>query len=380
MSYSDGTFTSLTQDGKARVSMPLAQDGSNAEMTERDYVILPANFSPTLPTYSITDPDNANAYLVEESAPADHGAGLLGVTRTFHEIPSATTVYTTTPITKPAFPSADFEEYWVDNTTSDGLVNIWGLAEPVDAYAYPTGGTFTVTYKTSTTAALAYNASNAAIAAAINALADVVTDSFTVTVTNTLTSNGGLAISGGTTSTSNWTLNVAGLTPSCVTPSGYVGGFSNFTIYTARAAITYEYGGHGLSAGTHFVRLLNGTTGGGVVVTATYVNADDFTVPNTDPSLPATYTEARIFVRTYTPGTARMRARNVTTYYLPGVTGGISTPDDIPLPGNLANDNELLLAVCENTTGYQDYDADDLGVYMGEIYQQRVTQIDMADL
>ena len=87
------------------------------------------------------------------------------------------------------------------------------------------------------------------------------------------------------------------------------------------------------------------------------------------------------YLRDYTPGTDRVGLRRTQKFYLPGVTGGITTPADIPLPALLVNDVELLASLLANTTGYQTYDASELTRWNEwPIYTQTYDEINMADL
>lgn len=87
------------------------------------------------------------------------------------------------------------------------------------------------------------------------------------------------------------------------------------------------------------------------------------------------------YLRDYTPGTDRVGLRRTQKFYLPGVTGGITTPADIPLPSLLVNDVELLASLLANLTGYQTYDASELTRWNdGPIYTQTYDEINMADL
>lgn len=323
------------------------------------------------------DPDDPLAYLIAEGPPQRTALGNWEWQRTFANVPPQQVDYSSAAINKPAFPTAAFGGYWVDNTTSEGTVNVYGLAQTVTPSAYPTGGTFTLTYQTSTTAALAYDASDASIASACNALSDVVSDGLTITIANLLSTDGSIRIqtSGSPIfSSDNWTLAVGGLTPTCLTPFSQVGVNADFRLFTARDLINYNLPSHG-KTGTFFVRL-----GGAGVFSATVVDANNFTVSNNVPQLPPTYTSSQLFVRTYTPGPARIRTRRTTSFYLPGVTSGITTPADIPVPDIATNDNVLLLLVCENATGFETYDAEPLSRWLsGPVYQQTIIATDMAN-
>lgn len=87
------------------------------------------------------------------------------------------------------------------------------------------------------------------------------------------------------------------------------------------------------------------------------------------------------YLRDYTAGTDRVGTKSTQKFYLPGVTSGITTPQDIPLPALLLNDAELLTSLVTNLTGYQTYDATELEPWNDSpIYTQTLVQIDMATL
>lgn len=86
------------------------------------------------------------------------------------------------------------------------------------------------------------------------------------------------------------------------------------------------------------------------------------------------------YYRAYTPGTDRVGTRNTQKFYLPSVTPGIATAADIPIPSTLLNDSDFIASVIANTSGYQTYDANELGTWRGPIYTQTLTDINMADV
>lgn len=87
------------------------------------------------------------------------------------------------------------------------------------------------------------------------------------------------------------------------------------------------------------------------------------------------------YLRDYTPGTDRVGIRFTQKFYLPGVTVGIASPTDIPLPALLLNDADFLAAVIATPTGYLTYDADELDRWNDwPIYTQTLQEINMADV
>lgn len=92
-------------------------------------------------------------------------------------------------------------------------------------------------------------------------------------------------------------------------------------------------------------------------------------------------TSAFKYLRDYTPGIDRVSCKSVSTFYLPGVTAGITTGADISIPNPLLNDAAFLAAVVANTSGWLNYDSDSLTQWMeSPIYELLCTQLNMADL
>jgi hypothetical protein len=86
------------------------------------------------------------------------------------------------------------------------------------------------------------------------------------------------------------------------------------------------------------------------------------------------------YLRSYTPGVARLGSRVTDTYYLPGFTPGIVTASDIPIPSPAINDAQMFALVAGSATGFQTYDADPIQFWRAPIYVQRVIDIDVDDL
>lgn len=91
----------------------------------------------------------------------------------------------------------------------------------------------------------------------------------------------------------------------------------------------------------------------------------------------------RTLQRTYTPGTDRVLTKLTDKFYLPGVTAGITTGADIPVPDVAINDVQLLNLIVGSATGFQNYDAEPVTAWPSEpspIFRQRFIQIDVDDL
>lgn len=383
-------YTTAQEHSTPELELPFEAQGDFSTLRiTRFYKQTPAGFyqdrvANRVPLGLTLDPEYRGCVLLAVSKPSLTPTGLYAFSRTYGHVPAALLRIRTRTITKPTFPTADYLTYWVDSLVATAPANVWSPAVAVTAVSrYITGGTFTLTYKTSTTAALNWNDSNATIAAAVNALADIVTDGLVVTASNQLTTFGLLTItrSSGTGTINATTMSgTSSLTPANVTEnSGF--GVTSFYFYVARSAVNCQKTGHGLSASAP-LRHLTGTTGGGTLASVySVVDANNFTIANTSASAPINPTYYRTFVRSYTPGTDRVRVRESQQFYLAGVTPGIASNSDIPVPDSLLNDGALLAAVVNNATGWQQYDASELAPWENTPVQtQTFTEIDLASL
>lgn len=139
---------------------------------------------------------------------------------------------------------------------------------------------------------------------------------------------------------------------------------------------------HGL-AGTETI-IVSGVSGFagryGIVAPAGYSVIDANTIDILGYNLGTLATGIAEYLRDYSPGPDRVRSKNTKTFYLPGITLGIATAEDIPIPSPLINDTDFLAAVIANTSGYLTYDAQALAFYKGPIYQQELIAIDMSNV
>ncbi len=356
-------------------------------------------------------PGDPFAFLVMETEPnaSELQHGVARWMRRYSRVPKQNITYSSMAITKPtpinSWPVATgaFNVYLEDNTF--GIFALLGVGIYNNNYIYPpnntvygplkssvttgpvvaSGGTFTITYKTSTTGTLNYNDNNATIAAAINGLASVVADGITVTWTgNGWNSAVGHAITltVGTT-ISPFTINAASLTG--LTVSKAFTCLNTPALQTAVLAAKAVIGSHGY-AGTEkliFAENVSSADMGILQNTAwSVVNSNTLAVcPLVAGGLASNNANLfGIYLRTYTPGPDRVGVKLVQDFYLPGVTVGITTAADIPIPAPLINDADFLAAVVSNLTGYLNYDADPLSFWIGAIQTQVQKQINMADV
>jgi hypothetical protein len=255
------------------------------------------------------------------------------------------------------------------------------------------GGTFTVTVFGQTTGAIAYNASAATIQTALNALTEVQDrGGATVTLPNGQT-NANTTIPYQITSLGivfdyfwgavRFTFSFANAvltTSSSLTPSGSV----------LQPAITD--GGVGQAQALFFTGVPGGRTIGTTTHTITasddifimadgtpyFITAGGFTVPTpttitlstsgADFATAAAITAVgKLSIENYTPGLKQTRCNQVTDSYLIGVTPGINSITDIPLPVYQGDPASLLEAIFEGSTS--------INYQVGELVQWRDTPI-----
>lgn len=233
----------------------------------------------------------------------------------------------------------------------------------------PTGGTFTLTAFGLATGAIAYNATPATVQTALNALATVINRGNVVVAGNL---KDGYTIQ---FSNAAFTVDTSALTPSgsaaaiAITDAGV--GRRQSILFTGTSAIRDVYApNHGIGAdGAIFIKgngtYYSGITRYQVIDTETIrlqlIYGDAYNVVT-----PITEIGPRVRAA-YRPGLALVKCRRRTDYYLPGITAGIATPDDIALPLNQADATSLLLALLAG--------AGAINVQVGEMFNWRDTPI-----
>lgn len=210
-----------------------------------------------------------------------------------------------------------------------------------------TGGTFAISLLGDTTAAIGYNANTATVETAINNLANVQTrgnvivtgSSATSTILNNTNTSAVFSIG---FSNNIFAGNAVSLTPSGSTitiakTDGTIGRTQRITFGAATATRTLYAAGHGIDAGeTIFIRNSGSifTNIASSKVTVIDANTIQLSVAASDTwSNATTITEIGPRTKTnYEPGSVVIRSKTTTDFYLPGVTAGITTADDIPIP------------------------------------------------
>jgi hypothetical protein len=235
-----------------------------------------------------------------------------------------------------------------------------------------TAGTYTVTLFGQTTGAVAYNADIATLQAAINALS-FVNGQATVTVpsgfTNPLKADG---------SAIEFTITIAlpavSVSTASLTPAG-----SNAIVAAATHGFTLRFTGVAVETRTFYAAAHDISASNNLYLKqgADYVTLATglFTVPDAN-TVVITATAGSIFTDadlvteigkkttvSYTAGVRECRVKFVSDFYLPGVSPGIATADDIPLPAYEGDAASILNGILSGDTS--------ININTGELGQYR---------
>jgi hypothetical protein len=229
-----------------------------------------------------------------------------------------------------------------------------------------TGGTFTLTMFGQTTGAIAYNATAATVQTALNALTEVQErGNCTVTVPSnqtTILSDEGSGITNRklifTIGFANAaiTADVSSLTPAGASISvaiDAVGRVQTLTFSGNGAARTLYAASHEIAvtdsiyvkADTSYVEIASGGFSVQDSNTILVSAAQGSTI-----GAATSVTEVGRLAITYAPGADKVPCRRKSTFYLPGVTTGIASADDIPLPTRQSDAASLIAAIFEGDT------------------------------
>jgi hypothetical protein len=216
-------------------------------------------------------------------------------------------------------------------------------------YLYSTvdSGTFTITAFSETTSALNYNSNIAAIQSALNNLTNVqsrgnvvvTTSSGTSTILNSSSNVAAFSIgfANNVFSGNAVSLTPSGSTITIVKTDGTIGRTQQITFAAASATRTLYAAGHEIDAGETIYIRNTGSVFANIApskVTVIDANTIQLTVAASDTwASVASITEMGPRTKVnYEPGSVVIRSKTTTDFYLPGVTAGITTADDIPIP------------------------------------------------
>lgn len=402
----DGNWTAGFNVGCDKVIYPFLNypnSDTNTKMFEVARAFLPLNYVPgtMLSNYA----SNPNTYLVMESDMAIDQMARARNTRIYSMVPPVQTSYpgsryiplpsinnsygttgalstTTYPLISTIgssyFDVASLAVYSSYNNSLFGPMKALGARTIGQA----TGGTFTLTYGASTTAALNYNDSNATIKTAIDGLASVSAAGLTSSVLNDLnngTTGGTLTIAWtGPATFTPLTMNAGSLT--VTTSTNTTTQITSSASQTIRLSDNYPATSHGLSASLKLMRI-SSTETAQVVSDGSWGVIDANTIWMSNSGTGFYYTYAGTLNRAYVPGqTYLLRTRVIETYYLPGISPGISTPGDILSPVGLQNPSDFISALI-SLTGFQSYQSEGPASWMGtQIYVVKSIEINLDDL
>lgn len=371
----------------------------------KTFRVLGRAFSPT--AHGTEDPDNPGHYLIAESKLEWERGPWATFTRTYAAIPPEQTDYNTLAITLPDLTSLGGEEgrgllFAANNTatlfTAIYLGNtvytsgeMFALKQGTGSSPVATGGTFTLTYKTSTTGALAYDADSATILAALNALADVVTDGITFTsATNTLgaTVNRRLELVTDQPLLASVTMDPSSLSPTSARTVFYDQGLvGNGSYVTITIAHRFTVTAHAFDEADDLILVNPEMTDEGYLVPPFLrVPSGDWEIVDTNTiAILRSIFDVTLYTQVgdptsgggYMPGTYRIPCRLVSNFYLPGVTPGITTPADIEIPARTGID-AIVEALLAGQTGTVVFDVSDFIRWRGgPIIQLTTTEIDL---
>lgn len=411
MAYSDGTFTSVKQDGITRVTYPFLNAPTKDTTTkqyEADYVILPGSYTPaaalsTWPGDGGTVAADANAYLVEET-PVQREAGAYRVTRRYSDIPGdqvypssklfvrpvmhdITVSYSGTDYFGVTFDEGITSHVFSARKTVSSIGTITNPATTVAVAAESFGtlpsATFSINDGTSTVSPTLSSGAfsiQASIEAALGALTsvecsstpDALTVSWTGRVEYVSTSATGVTMIGGAGTDTSVTFTANKPTVS-----------DTQTLAQAALVRTLTSTAHGGSVGD-FVAVWNGTklVGTTKVIAVTTdtvtINADES--PWAIGSLAATHMQfADTSSTRYVNGPKSCSTRSTMKFYLPGVSMGITTAADIPLATPETDPVSWLTAVVSKPTGWAVDGSTELAAWEGPILVQDVIELQMDD-
>ena len=242
----------------------------------------------------------------------------------------------------------------------------WTIAFSVYFVGGPaTGGTYTLTAFGSATTALAYNASASDVQTALNAIT-AVSNRGNCVVAGSLVEGFSISFANAAATGTSASLTPSPMTTAVgITDTG-IGRLQTLRMNRSTSSRDLYIEGHGISTGgTLFVK-------GGA---SYYSGISNYTVPDANTirinvaasdsfAAASAITECGIRTRyLYEAGAVAVRCNRITSFYLPGITTGITTAADIPLPANQGDGPSLLLALLGGGTT--------LNVNVGELTQWR---------
>lgn len=249
-----------------------------------------------------------------------------------------------------------------------------------------TGGTYTLTAFTQTTAAIAYNATAATVQTALNdaAMTNVLARGG-CTVTGTLLAGFVITFLNAAPSASAASLTPAGCGAMIAQIDGGIGRIVRLTFSNPTSYRDLYAASHGIlvgdtiyihaAAGTYYPLITNFAVVDANTIRLYVVAADSFAAAVTIDEV------GRRSKHNYVPGTKEIRANRITVYFLPGVSVGITVAGDYVLPTYQGDPTTFLLAVFAGG-GLVNWQVGDVVQWDGKgpILSQSTVQLDAADV
>ncbi len=362
----DGDFRRAEPIGPRRFHYPFLSNGDRvSNYFEEDYWQRIETFQPE--GRPIRHDELRDYYLMDESDPLAVLGQLCQFTRTYARLPADQITKVRRPLVLPTvtddggitYGVTAYQNYASPVVIANAIRHSTGLwlsdgrvYAPFVPYVgltipYATAGTFTLTYKSSTTAALAYNASDATVAAAINALASVVSDGLTVTCGNQLgTINAGLltiTVSVGATS-SKFTITATGLTLSSGTFKTTISVVMTTTSHYINIARPFVAIAHGFDTAAGICSTNSSSEKLYTMASGEWAVLDADTIGLPYGISASSFQYLAPFLGTYLAGASNPLHTKTERFYLPGVSPGIATVDDIPSYDAALSDEAKLAA------------------------------------
>jgi len=242
----------------------------------------------------------------------------------------------------------------------------WRIAFSVYFVGGPaTGGTYTLTAFASATTALAYNASASDVQTALNAIT-AVSNRGNCVVAGSLVEGFSIAFANAAATGTSASLTPSPMTTTVAITDTGIGRLQTLRMNRSTSSRDLYIEGHGISTGgalfikggaSYFSGISNYTVPDANTIRINVAASDSFAAASA-------VTECGIRTRyLYEAGSVAVRCNRITSFYLPGITTGITTAADIPLPANQGDGPSLLLALLGGGST--------LNVNVGELTQWR---------
>jgi hypothetical protein len=410
-------FVQPVQDGRTAITYPFLPNGSigpkvyTRNLLQREAYYVPATMG--LERDSAWPDGDAQAYLIAESSPEWVGIGdMLRFSRTYARIPAVQTVYGSRTIVRPVmhdiFSGSSYAVSFDNGATSHVFTSrttVSAVAAPdVPNTANPANGSTPGTL--SSAATISFTGNNSTQTFAANASDSTIKDQLSTAVTGSTASSanfkiarntGGITVSVVTTNTTISAISSDSATV-IVTPLIVLGvasgsGAELFTLDAtdANASSKRRVTTSIAAVAGRYMALWNGDklAGWGKVVAtdgSTYSDLELSEIPGKDFAATHAAVAGVTAGSRYVNGPVAVSTKEVTTFYLPLVTAGITTPSDITLvapklaPVDWLGEIVAYIAGGSLTSYYSAIEGSQLDRWLDDpIYSQTVISAQMSD-